>query len=34
MYLFDELHKWDYNTGKAGIQLELEFGKLTNGWNP
>ena len=33
-YLFDELHKCDYSTRKARPQLESEFHKFTNGWNP
>jgi hypothetical protein len=32
MYLFDDLHKWEYNTGKAQTQLKSEFRKITNGW--
>ena len=32
MYLFDDLHKWEYNTGKSQTQLKSEFRKITNGW--
>jgi hypothetical protein len=34
MYLFEELHKWDYSTRKARLQLESEFYKFTNRENP
>ena len=33
MYLFDELHKWDYSTWKVRPQMVSEFRKITNGWN-
>jgi hypothetical protein len=34
MYLFNELHNWDYCTQKAQPQLVLEFRKFANGWIP
>jgi hypothetical protein len=34
LYVFDKLHKCGYNTRKSQPQLESEFHRFTNWWNP
>jgi len=34
MHLLNKLHKWDYSTWNVWPQLEFDFCKFPNRWNP